>query len=58
MVRRTSGVRGAAENVGLDPVQHRADEDARGHKNDDVWNAREARKTVGDKSENAKAAKN
>ena len=46
---------GAAKNVRVDPMQHRADEDTGGHQNDDVGHVRKAHETIGDESENEKA---
>lgn len=48
--------RGAAENVWIDPAEDRADQDARGHEDDDIWYAREANEAIGDEGQDEQAA--
>jgi hypothetical protein len=53
---RTKALRGASKNFGIDPVEHGANEHARGHEDDDVRYSREAHQAVGNERENQQAA--
>ena len=53
---RAESGRGAAENVGIHPVQDGPDQDAGGHQDDDVRHAREAHQAIGDEGQDEQAA--
>lgn len=53
---RAKAVRGAAEKLGVDPMQRGPDEHSRGHQDDDVGNSGEAHQSVGDEGENKQTA--
>jgi len=54
--QRAKAMRSTAENIRIDPVQDRADQNPSGHQNDNVGHVREAHQTIGNESENEKAA--
>ncbi len=49
-------MRGAAEKLGIDPMQRGPDEHSRSHQDDDVGNSGETHESVGDEGENKQAA--